>query len=64
MAPAADGFRPIRTDRAPTVHRVESGPGVGKLHRLVLDELGARSELDWSWCAVDSVNMRAMIGGT
>ena len=35
-----------------------------KLHRLVLDELGARGELDWSRCAIDSVNMRALTGGT
>lgn len=35
-----------------------------KLHRLVLDELGSRGELDWSRCAVDSVNMRALKGGT
>jgi transposase len=35
-----------------------------KLHRLVLDELGARGELDWSRCAIDSVNMRAMKRGT
>ncbi|MCA1224397.1 IS5 family transposase [Streptomyces sp. 8L] len=34
----------------------------GKLHRLVLDELGARGELDWSRCAIDSVNMRALKG--
>ncbi|MCX5077653.1 IS5 family transposase [Streptomyces sp. NBC_00513] len=33
-----------------------------KLHRLVLDELGARGELDWSRCAIDSVNMRALKG--
>ncbi|WP_405966034.1 IS5 family transposase [Streptomyces sp. NBC_00723] len=31
----------------------------GKLHRLLLDELGARGELDWSRCAIGSVNMRA-----
>ncbi|MFE3373920.1 IS5 family transposase [Streptomyces sp. NPDC059173] len=31
-----------------------------KLHRLLLDELGARGELDWSRCAIDSVNMRAL----
>lgn len=30
---------------------------------LVLDELGARGELDWSRCAIDSVNMRALKGG-
>ena len=35
-----------------------------KLHRLVLDELGARGELDWSRCAIDSVNMRALKKGT
>ncbi|MGV9246996.1 IS5 family transposase [Streptomyces sp. NPDC003710] len=35
-----------------------------KLHRLVLDELGARGALDWSRCAIDSVNMRAAKGGT
>ncbi|MFS0692881.1 IS5 family transposase [Streptomyces nitrosporeus] len=33
-----------------------------RLHRLVLDELGARGELDWSRCAIDSVNMRALKG--
>jgi hypothetical protein len=31
-----------------------------KLYRLVPDELGARGELDWSRCAIDSVNMRAL----
>lgn len=36
----------------------------GRLRRLVLDALGARGELDWSRCAIDSVNMRAMQGGT
>lgn len=35
-----------------------------KLHRLVLDELGSRGELNWSRCAIDSVNMRALKGGT
>nr|WP_256638711.1 IS5 family transposase [Streptomyces murinus] len=34
-----------------------------KLHRLVLDELGSRGELDWSRCAIDSVNMRALKKG-
>ncbi|MFF7183393.1 IS5 family transposase [Streptomyces sp. NPDC008121] len=34
-----------------------------RLHRLVLDELGARGELDWSRCAIDSVNMRALKKG-
>ncbi|MFI6062345.1 transposase [Streptomyces sp. NPDC051286] len=35
-----------------------------KLHRLVLDELGARGKLDWSRCAIDSVNLRALKRGT
>ena len=34
-----------------------------KLHRLVLDELGSRGELDWSRCVIDSVNMRALKKG-
>jgi transposase len=34
-----------------------------KLHRLVLDELGSRGELDWSRCAIDSVNRRALKRG-
>jgi transposase len=34
-----------------------------KLHRLVLDELGAAGELDWSRCAIDSVSVRAAKGG-
>ncbi|WP_204117035.1 MULTISPECIES: IS5 family transposase [Streptomyces] len=33
-----------------------------KLHRVVLDELGPRADLDWSRCAIDSVNMRALKG--
>ncbi len=35
-----------------------------KLHRVVLDELGARGKLDWARCAIDSVNMRALKRGT
>lgn len=35
-----------------------------KLHRVVLDELGARGELDWTRCTIDSVNMRALKRGT
>lgn len=30
-----------------------------RLHRVILDELGARGELDWSRCAIDSVSLRA-----
>ncbi|MET9155081.1 IS5 family transposase [Streptomyces griseoflavus] len=30
-----------------------------RLYRVVLDELGARGELDWSRCAIDSVSVRA-----
>lgn len=35
-----------------------------KLHRLVLDELGWKGELDWSRYAIDSVNMWAMKEGS
>ncbi|MGI5328373.1 IS5 family transposase [Actinomadura nitritigenes] len=35
-----------------------------KLHRVVLDELGAAGELDWSRCAIDSVSVRASKGGS
>ena len=35
-----------------------------KLHKVLLDELGGAGELDWSRCAIDSVNMRAMKGGS
>ncbi|MGW4421725.1 IS5 family transposase [Streptosporangium sp. NPDC004631] len=34
-----------------------------KLYRIILDELGARGELDWSRCAIDSVGLRAVKGG-
>ncbi|MEW2094327.1 IS5 family transposase [Streptomyces sp. NPDC006682] len=34
-----------------------------KLCRVILDELGARGELDWSRCAIDSVSLRAAKGG-
>lgn len=35
-----------------------------RLHRLVLDELGVQGELDWSRCAIDSVSVRALKGGS
>ncbi|MBB5628471.1 hypothetical protein BJ981_004170 [Sphaerisporangium krabiense] len=35
-----------------------------KLYRLLLDELGARGELDWSRCAIDSVSVRAVTWAT
>jgi transposase len=35
-----------------------------KLYRVIVDELGARGELDWSRCAIDSVSVRATKGGT
>jgi len=34
-----------------------------RLHRVILDELGARGALDWSRCAIDSVSVRAAKGG-
>lgn len=30
-----------------------------RLHRVTLDELGIRGELDWSRCAIDSVSLQA-----
>jgi hypothetical protein len=35
-----------------------------KLHRGTLDEPGSRGDLDRSRCAIDSVNMRALKGGS
>ena len=59
---------PVFGPSEPTAHRRFTEWGRArlwaKLHRLVLDELGSRGELDWSRCAVDSVNMRALKGGT
>lgn len=34
-----------------------------RLHRVVLDELEFRGELDWSRCAIDSDSLRAAKGG-
>lgn len=52
----------------PTAHRRFTERSQGrvwaKLHRLVLDELGARGGLDWSRCAIDAVNVRALERGT
>ncbi|MFD8790948.1 transposase [Streptomyces vinaceus] len=35
-----------------------------RLHRVILDGLGARGELDWSRCAIDSVSIRAVKGAS
>lgn len=43
---------------------MDEGKGPGQAHRLVLDEVGSRGELDWSRCAIDSVNVRAPEKGT
>lgn len=34
-----------------------------RLYRVILDELAARGELDWSRCAIGSVSLRAAKGG-
>ncbi|WP_323180354.1 transposase [Streptomyces sp. NBC_00102] len=56
------GFGPSGT----TAHRRFAewcrAPVWGRLQRLVLDELGARGELDWSRCAIDSVSVRGLKG--
>jgi hypothetical protein len=50
-----------------TVHRrfaYWSGARVwAKLHRVVLDRLGASGQVDWSRCAIDSISVRAVKGG-
>ena len=35
-----------------------------RLHHAVLDELGARGQLDWSRAVVDSISVRALKRGT
>ncbi|MBO2445333.1 IS5 family transposase [Actinomadura nitritigenes] len=54
---------PVFGPSGPTAHRRftewTAARVWAKLHRLVLDELGARGELDWSRCAIDSVSVRA-----
>jgi transposase len=41
-----------------------SGAGLWRrLHRAVLDELGARGELDWTSAIVDAASVRAKKGG-
>ncbi len=34
-----------------------------KLYRVILDELGAGGDLDWSRCVIDPVSVRAANGG-
>jgi transposase len=50
-----------------TVHRRftywPKGRVWAKVHRVVLDRLGADGELDWSWCTIDVVSVRAVKGG-
>ncbi|MFE3375131.1 transposase [Streptomyces anulatus] len=62
--PSASSFDPSGA----TAHRPFSewskARAWANLHRLVLDEIGARGELEWSRCAIDSVNMRALKRGT
>lgn len=59
---------PVFGPSGPTAHRRFSEWSAArvwaKLHRVVLDELGSRGGLDWSRCAIDSVNMRALKGGS
>ena len=59
---------PVFGPSGPTAHRRftewTAARVWAKLHRLILDELGSRGELDWSRCAIDSVNMRALKRGS
>ncbi|MER6405756.1 IS5 family transposase [Streptomyces viridosporus] len=57
---------PVFGPSGPTAHRRftewSAARVWAKLHRLILDELGSCGELDWSRCAIDSVNLRATKG--
>ncbi|GCB94425.1 transposase [Streptomyces noursei] len=59
---------PVFGPSGPTAHRRftewTTARVWAKLHRVILDELGSRGDLDWSRCAIDSVNMRALKGGS
>ncbi|MFI0592577.1 MULTISPECIES: transposase [Streptomyces griseus group] len=57
-------FRPVRSDRPPAVAEWSKAGVWASLHRLVLDEPGARGELDWSRCAIDSVNIGSRVLAT
>ncbi len=65
--PMHDRFTTKRFEKALSAHRrFAEWPKArvwAKLHRLVLDEFGSRGELDWSRCAIDSVNVRALKRG-
>lgn len=65
LAAAAAGVRPGLA--WPTVYRGfarwSQDRVWARLHRILLDELGALGELDWSRCAIDSVSLRATKGG-
>ncbi|TDC53337.1 IS5 family transposase [Actinomadura sp. KC345] len=58
---------PVFGPSGPTAHRRftewSAARVWAKLHRLVLGELGARGDLDWSRCAIASVSVRAAKGG-
>jgi transposase len=63
LAAVAPGVRPAW----PTVYRRfarwSQDRVWARLHRVLLDEVGVRGELDWSRCAIDSVSLRAAKGG-
>ncbi len=65
MAATADSVvRAVRGDAHRRFSEWSKARVWAKFHRVVLDELGARGELDWTRCAIDSVNMRALKRGT
>lgn len=59
---------PVFGPSGPTAHRRftewSRARAWAKLHRLALEELGSHGDLDWTRCAIDSVNVRAMNGGS
>lgn len=64
MASVAAGVRTCLAHGLPAIRAQWSRDRVwARLYRVILDELGARGELDWSRCAIDSVSLRAAKGG-
>lgn len=59
---------PVFGPSGPTAHRRftewSSARVWARFHRVILDELGSRGGPDWSRCAIDSVNMRALKEGS
>lgn len=64
LAAAAAGLRAVGADRTRRFAECSTARVWAKLHRVVLDELGSRGGLDWSSCAIDSVNTGTLKEGS